>query len=95
MPPKLDDGAVIFEGSEFGFYDEKSEFELKEPLQDGKLTCAAFKDLVERFEFSGHPASACLFDDEGGWAVQTRARKWVFRTSWSSQGRRTAGAKRS
>ena len=50
MPPKLDDGAVIFEGSEFGFYDEKSEFELKEPLPDGKLTCAAFKDLVQSFE---------------------------------------------
>ena len=50
LPPKLDDGAVIFEGSEFGFYDEKSEFELKEPLPGGKLTCAAFKDLVERFE---------------------------------------------
>ena len=49
-PPKLDDGAVIFEGTEFGFYDEKSEFELKEPLPGGKLTCAAFKDLVERFE---------------------------------------------
>ena len=24
--------------------------ELKEPLSNGKLTCAAFKDLVERFE---------------------------------------------
>ena len=49
-PPKLDDGAVIFEGTEFGFYDEKSELEVKESLPDGKLTCAAFKDLVQRFE---------------------------------------------
>ena len=49
-PPKLEDSAVLFEGSEFGLYDEKSEFELKEPLPGGKLTCAAFKDLVERFE---------------------------------------------
>ena len=49
-PPKLDDGAVIFEGPEFGLYDEKADYELKEPLPNGKLTCAAFKDLVERFE---------------------------------------------
>ena len=49
-PPKLDDDAVIFEGPEFGLYDEKSELEVKEPLPDGKLTCAAFKDLVQRFE---------------------------------------------
>ncbi len=49
-PPKLDNGAVIFEGPEFGLHDEKSDYELKEPLPNGKLTCAAFKDLVERFE---------------------------------------------
>ena len=49
-PPKLDDSAVIFEGPEFGLYDEKADYELKEPLPDGKLTCAAFKDLVQRFE---------------------------------------------
>ena len=41
---------MVFEGPEFGFHDEKTEYELKEPLLDGKLTFAAFKDLVERFE---------------------------------------------
>ena len=49
-PPKLEDSAVIFEGPEFGLYDEKADYELKEPLPDGNLTCAAFKDLVQRFE---------------------------------------------
>ena len=33
-----------------GLHDEKTDYELKEPLPNGKLTCAAFKDLVERFE---------------------------------------------
>ena len=41
---------MVFEGPEFGFHDKKTEDELKEPLPDGKLTCAAFKNLVERFE---------------------------------------------
>ena len=50
LPPKLEDSAVIFEGPEFGLYDEKADYELKEPLPDGKLTCAAFKDLVQSFE---------------------------------------------
>ena len=50
LPPKLDDDVVVFEGPEIGFYDEKTDYELKEPLPDGKLTCAALKDLVERFE---------------------------------------------
>ena len=49
-PPKLEDSAVIFEGPEFGLYDDKSDYELKEPLPNGKLTCAAFKDFVQRFE---------------------------------------------
>ena len=49
-PPKLDDDVVVFKGPEIGFYDEETDYELKEPLPDGKFTCAAFKDLVERFE---------------------------------------------
>ena len=87
-PPKLEDSAVIFEGTEFGFYDEKTEYELKEPLPDGKLTCAAFKDLVERFEREsrtrqsqtglGLDVSHVCFED------MTEVARNVYRIYWGS-----------
>ena len=87
-PPKLDAGAVIFEGTEFGLYDEKSDYELKEPLPDGKLTCAAFKDLVERFEREsrtrqsqtglGLDVSHVCFED------MTEVARNVYRIYWGS-----------
>jgi len=87
-PPKLDAGTVIFEGPEFGLYDEKSDYELKEPLSNGKLTCAAFKDLVERFERecrtrqsqTGHGLDVSHVCFEG----VTEVSRNVYRAHWGS-----------